>query len=245
MRELQFQRLRAGLGYPDVRPLFGSTWSDNLSNYDPIEYTAESVKAEVTDWDHPDLEAIWRRARLLSRVGEKLLRDSRTGRPLNPGGPTGISGYGKLWNYGPNFSADGIVMHRDKVLLIERVDTGQLAFPGGYREILPATGEYEDPVAAALREVREETGLYLNGYTKVIGQSIPYVVVRNTDNAWIEDSAVLIDVSDSEKSELQPVAADDAKKGSAQWIPIEHVDVSKMSQRHAEHVAWLVGRAIF
>lgn len=234
------QAIRAGFGYPDVPPQFGVSWCDVPAGYEAVEYTSVSVKRSVPDWDNPDLDAMWERAQTFSLLGAFLLRDKHTGRPLNPSGPTGISGYGRLRTYGPSFSADGVVVHQNEVLLIERQDTGQLAFPGGYREFNAETNEYEDPTIAAFREVSEETKLVLSGTARVITRGVPPFVTRNTDNSWIEDSAVLIDVSDTPKKELlRPVASDDAKKGSARWVPIKEVHVSKMSPRHAEHIDYL------
>lgn len=236
MKDAHFQKLRKGFGYPDVASFIGVDWFDLPDDYSPTEYTASSVKSSVPNWEDPDLDAVWYRAQRLSAAGRLLIRDSVTGRPLNPNGPTGVSGYGRLWSYGPNFSADGIVVHQNSVLLIERSDTAQLAFPGGYREFCEETGEYESPVLAALREVHEETNLNLKGEARIIAQGIPRFVIRNTDNAWIEDCAVLIDASDTPKEMLIPTAGDDAVPGSARWVPLSEVDQSKMSPRHAEHI---------
>lgn len=240
----RFQSMRAGFGYPDVPPSFGVDWESVDEDYSPVEYTAASVKQAVPYWESVDIEAVWVRAKRLSIMGEALMRDCVTGRPLNPNGPTGISGHGRLRTFGPNLSADGVVIHGDEVLLIERKDTGQLAFPGGYRNYHMQADKYEDPVDAAIREVHEETSLALSGVATVIARGVPYFVTRNTDNAWIEDSAVLIDVSDTLKRDLRPVAGDDARKGSARWVPIEQVDTDKMSPRHAEHIYQLRGGMI-
>eukprot|EP00966_Prymnesium_polylepis_P143637 3315804-Prymnesium_polylepis.1 len=53
-----------------------------------------------------------------------------------PGGRTGIVGRGLLGRWGPNHAADPIVTRFNKsgeleVILVARVDTGALAFPGG------------------------------------------------------------------------------------------------------------------
>lgn len=239
MNQNEFQALRAGFGYPDVPPRFGVNWADVGEGYQPVEYTADSVKRSVPGWETPDLDAVWERAKALSLMSDALIRCAISGRPLNPVGPTGISGYGRLRSFGPNFSADGVVVHRDKVLLIERNDTGQLAFPGGYRDFCGTTHTYEHPISAAYREVHEETSLVLEGTAQVLTRGVPRFVTRNTDNAWIEDAAVLIDVSDTDIGQLQPVAADDAKKGSARWVPLDEVVVDKMSPRHAEHIVSL------
>lgn len=235
MEAQHFQELRAGIGYPNVSPWLGG-WEDIDSSYTPTEYVSDSVKRSVVDWESMDLDLVWERAKKLSLASRILVRDTVSGRPLNPNGPTNISGFGKLRTYGPNLSADGIVLHHGKVLLIERKDTGQLAYPGGYRNFLEDLLEYEDPITAALREVKEETGLEVVGETKIIDQGIPPIVVRNTDNAWIEDSAVLVDISDTPEELLVPTAGDDAKPNSARWVPISEVETYKMSPRHAGHL---------
>src|SRR5277367_1569279 len=52
-----------------------------------------------------------------------------------------------------HFTATGIVLHQDSVLLIEHAKLGWWMPPGGHID------PDEDPVQAVLREVREETGL--------------------------------------------------------------------------------------
>ena len=52
-----------------------------------------------------------------------------------------------------HFTATGIVLHQDTVLLIEHVKLGWWMPPGGHID------PNEDPVQAILREVLEETGL--------------------------------------------------------------------------------------
>lgn len=52
-----------------------------------------------------------------------------------------------------HFTATGIVLHQDSVLLIEHAKLGWWMPPGGHLDL------DEDPVQAVLREVREETGL--------------------------------------------------------------------------------------
>ena len=52
-----------------------------------------------------------------------------------------------------HFTATGIVLHEDQVLLIEHAKLKWWMPPGGHIE------PNEDPVQAVLREVREETGL--------------------------------------------------------------------------------------
>lgn len=58
----------------------------------------------------------------------------------------------------PIFTVDVCITHKDRVLMLQRSETkkafpGWLALPGGHIEA------NEDPLAAAIREVKEETGI--------------------------------------------------------------------------------------
>lgn len=225
------------MGYPDVPMPKKRDWDSLSKNYEPVYYTADSVKRAVPDWENPDVDAIWRRARKLT-LSKNLLRDALTHLPLNPAGATGISGHGRLRNLGPNVTADGIMTHGDAVLLIERQDTGQLAFPGGFRD---ATGKdkYEDPLHAAVREVYEETDIQLRdiGKAALFSAGVAALSLRNTDNAWIENTAFHIDISDIDRP--SPTAKDDAK--SAGWYTLSDRVISRMSDTHAENAVKLRG----
>lgn len=227
-----FRELRTGMGYPDVPFPVEQDWDSLSPDYVAVEYTADSVKEFDPEWENPDLEAVWARAQRLSSCS--VVRDTVTGRPLNPAGPTGVSGRGRLRYLGPNLTADGLVTHGDRVLLIEREDTGQLAFPGGFRDPLD-NGEFEDPIKAAIREVYEETDIRATGKAMLIYAGIAALSLRNTDNAWIENSAYHFDVSQTPAHLLVPRAKDDAKSGSADWLPLFELDFSLMSYDHIEY----------
>ena len=229
-----FQALRTSMGYPDVPLPSERNWYSLPSDYKAIEYTARSVKSAMPDWKNPDLDEVWARAKRLS--SRSLLRDTITGRPLNPAGPTGVSGHGRLRYLGPNWTADGLVTRGDKVLLIERSDTGQLAFPGGFLDPLP-NGEYEDPLKAAVREVYEETDIRAIGKTTLLYYGVAALSLRNTDNAWIENNAYHIDVSRTQSDLPVPHAKDDAI--SAAWFPLFELDFSLMSDDHVENAMML------
>jgi len=139
----------------------------------------------------PDLETS------LGFINEGYETDS-LGRPLHPwarsllreenGGA--VLGKGAYWNWGPNATADPIVITnepRPQVLLIKRSDTGALALPGGFVDA------NETPACAALRELEEETGLVLDTAGELVYQG-PVADLRTTLHAWAETSAYLFTV---------------------------------------------------
>lgn len=120
------------------------------------------------------------------------------GRPLHPWAENLLSeesggvviGKGRYWNWGPNKTADPIVITREarpRLLLITRSDTGALALPGGFVD------QGEDPQLAAIRELEEESGLkgVIDGQLIYSG---PVADARTTLNAWAETSAYLFTI---------------------------------------------------
>lgn len=118
------------------------------------------------------------------------------GYPLNPLGRTGLRGRGACKHWGPIQAADALLTRLNpktnafEVLVVERADNGQTAFPGGKLD----PGEFHR--TAALRELFEEAIQlpanltdgqmpfhFSNDETVFEGvMSDP----RNTDNAWYE-----------------------------------------------------------
>lgn len=145
------------------------------------------------------------------------------GRPLHPAfnamvtNPevSVITGKGAYWNWGPNFTADPIVITQTKqprILLIQRGDTGKWALPGGFVD----TGE-TNPELSARRELKEEANFDAPPeatlvYAGVVGD------VRTTAHAWPETSAYLYQVD--RHSPIQ--AGDDAK--DARWFRLHDID---------------------
>ncbi|MGC5012495.1 NUDIX domain-containing protein [Streptosporangium sp. DT93] len=136
------------------------------------------------------------------------------GRPVSPGAPTGIRhGRGELGHWGERQAADAIVFaHIDGrrwVLLVERDDGHGWAIPGGCLD--PG----EEALAAAIRELEEETGLLLPG---AYWQVHPARVVsdpRATDEAWMVTTPAVTDLGDI--AQLPAVeGADDARR--AEWV---------------------------
>ncbi len=112
----------------------------------------------------------------------------KDGIPQNPLGKTGFTGRGELGLWGPNPAADPVVFRVNQgqlqVLLVERSDAeGEFAIPGGMVDPADSTVS-----VAALRELREETGL------EAVKEKMLFLGdvysghaddPRDTDNAWM------------------------------------------------------------
>ena len=240
MNTAGFQELRAHMGYPDVPLPVVRDWNHQVPYYAPVEYVSDGVRSEVRNPASIDPLAEWQRALRLS-TATVLRQDPGTGRPLNPAGRTGISGLGRLRHYGPSLTADGYVTLGDYILVIERSDTGQLAVPGGYRELLDENNEneeYEHGWDAAVREVFEETQVRAYGNRVwLLGSGVAALSLRNTDHAWIENKSYHIDITEEYDSPPPAHAKDDAE--TAGWQLLADVDVTRMSHMHSAHVAKL------
>lgn len=157
---------------------------------------------------------------IISFMESGLAVDS-IGRPIHPWAKDLLSeesggaviGKGRYWNWGPNKTADPIVITeeaRPRLLLITRSDTGALALPGGFVD------GNEDPYNSAIRELEEESGL--KGVTN--GQLVydgPVADLRTTLNAWAETSAYLFTVPTA----LEVSGNDDAL--SADWYYVDEL----------------------
>ena len=141
-----------------------------------------------------------------------------------------VTGLGEYWQWGPNRTADPVVINNDpipKILLIKRGDTGVWALPGGFID-----GD-EPADTAAKRELLEETGLLLVGseghrvYDGVVAD------LRTTAHAWAETTAL------AWKVEGTPAvrAGDDAN--DAAWFTVDELP----DQLHGSH-AVLIQKAL-
>ena len=141
------------------------------------------------------------------------------GRPLHPRlsdmGTDTPTGKGAYWGWGPNFTADPVVITtetRPRILLIHRADTGDLALPGGFLD----AAEIKDPIQAAYRELEEETGLIVSNEGTLLYQGV-VDDPRATANAWPETFAYLFTVPEP----LPVQAGDDARE--ADWYYIDQL----------------------
>lgn len=117
--------------------------------------------------------------RPLHPLHESMLNDSSIG---------AITGKGKYYNWGPNHTADSIIIASDiepKILLIQRNDTGLWALPGGFID------SDENAVTAAARELYEETNLDIKDKSPTLIYQGIVNDPRTTINSWPETTAYL------------------------------------------------------
>ncbi|MEV8635843.1 NUDIX domain-containing protein [Streptosporangium sp. NPDC051023] len=147
------------------------------------------------------------------------------GRPVSPGAPTGIRyGRGELGHWGEKQAADAIVLARTGgvrwVLMVERDDDHGWAIPGGCLD--PG----EAPLAAAIRELQEETGLVLPGANWHLFTVRLVPDPRATDEAWMVTWPAVADLGDIDRLPAV-VGADDARR--AAWVRADTYDVLVVS----------------
>lgn len=147
----------------------------------------------------------------------------RDGRPINPCEQTGVRyGRNQLGHWGEQLAADAVVTATTAhgwrwLLLVERADGHGWATPGGYVE--PG----EDPAAAAVRELAEETGLVVDlGQAHHVTLPARYVPdPRASNESWMVTVPTRVDLGQVET--LPDVTGrDDACR--AVWAPAPDYD---------------------
>ncbi len=141
-----------------------------------------------------------------------------------------VTGLGEYWRWGPNKTADPIVVNNDptpKLLLVQRSDTGIWALPGGFVD-----GD-ESAETAARRELQEETGLLLVGNDGMQVYDGVVADLRTTAHAWAETTALLWKIDGTPTVH----AGDDAT--NAQWFAVDELP----DQLHGSH-AILIKQAL-
>lgn len=140
------------------------------------------------------------------------------GRPVNPCENTGVRyGRNELGHWGEALAADALVAVCDPVghrwiVMVERGDGHGWALPGGHVD--PG----ERPVAAAARELREETRLALpvSVFTATPPRYVPDP--RASDEAWMVTVLCTAHLGRYDRRDFpRVVGADDARR--AEWVP--------------------------
>lgn len=138
------------------------------------------------------------------------------GRPVNPVEPHLPAGRNQLGHWGEQQCADALVIATDQgrrwVLLVERGDGHGWAIPGGTLD--PG----ETPFEAAIRELKEETGLVLPGAVWAAGPARYVPDPRASREAWMVTTLVTTTISGRPAVK----GADDARR--AEWVPAGSYD---------------------
>lgn len=244
---------------PDDRVEWWKPWVE----YTPRPFTSESVKLnnrmiKEGGWADPEdvlmLRDDW--VNRSSSAGPFFF--NACGMPLNPCGRTGISERGKLGKWGPNLAADPIVTRfhppgssQVQVVAIKRRDTGLWALPGGMvdaGEKVSTTLRREFAEEAAASESEEEKSAFAALVNELFrdGNLVYRGYVddpRNTDNAWMETTAIHFHCTEQLASRLTLRAGDDA-------VEVTWLDVNENEPRYvnlyASHKEWVdqVARAL-
>lgn len=155
------------------------------------------------------------------------------------------------WYVGMNPTVDNVILKKEdgvyKVLLIKRknkIEFGKWALPGGFVDTNAQKGEpwksgRETPRQAAIRELHEETGLYIESISKLMKQIGVYEGnnrdPRDTKTSWSRSYAfglVLPDGFNTDKVQAKDDASD------AQWF-----DIKALPQLAFDH-ATIIGDAL-
>eukprot|EP00300_Choanocystis_sp_HF-7_P029770 c3736_g1_i1.p1 GENE.c3736_g1_i1~~c3736_g1_i1.p1 ORF type:complete len:328 (-),score=43.16 c3736_g1_i1:108-1091(-) len=243
-------------------PLGKVLWDIPFPEYSPVNFTADVVHkfnrlVRPGGWADPDLDQM-SAEELTNRISYcgPIFLDQR-GAPRNPMGRTGMCGRGLLGKWGPNHAADPIVTRFNpdtgalEMVAIKRTDTLEWAIPGGMvdageqvsetlkREFGEEAMSNQGLSPEELEEWREQLNdLFHSGIEIFKG----YVDdPRNTDNSWMETTAVWFHADESMGSKMKLSASDDAL--AVRWLPLDDTQaVNNLYASHADFVRTVIGR---
>lgn len=256
MKALHVQARSAGFKFYPARAAVADAqvpWDTVWPDYAPTRYTWQGVidqdsTVKAGGWADP---ADPTKVDFSTRISyEGALKFDVGGMPVNPRGRTGMTERGYLGKWGANHAADPIVTRFNptggalQVVCIIRRDTGVVALPGGMvdagesvsvtvrrefmEEAVNTPGEAERAEATQLVET-----LFGGGGAEMYRGYVDDV--RNTDNAWMETSAIHFHCENA-VAKLQLHAGDDA--AHAFWL-----DVDGSNEQYAgmfpDHKTWV------
>ncbi|XP_077976552.1 ADP-ribose pyrophosphatase, mitochondrial-like isoform X2 [Styela clava] len=202
---------------------------------------------------------------LVNRISFEGSYELVDNKPINPRGRTGLTGRGLLGKWGPNHAADPIVTRwrRDKngdvlkdentgrpilqFVAVLRKDNGEWAIPGGMVDAgekvsLTLKREFGEEALNSLKYSEKDKKALEKSFSNLFskGHEIYSGYVddpRNTDNAWMETTAVNFHDKDGTSFAKMPLeGGDDAR--SARWM-----DVSSSLKLYASHSSFLKSTA--
>ncbi len=210
------------------------SWNSGYKTYNPHYYVSGGVlnndcTIKPNGWADPEnLYLVDRKDVRNSFISTVQFNDR--GIPLNPMGRTGIEGRGLLGKWGANFAADPVITRVNpktkqiEALLIQRVDCGEWAIPGGMVD------KGELVTQTLKRELFEETNIQLDfSNAKILFQGYSDDP-RNTDNAWMETSLSCLHLTDEEASSFNPEPGDDAK--AVRWPVLDQENIGNLFAGH-------------
>jgi ADP-ribose pyrophosphatase YjhB (NUDIX family) len=125
-----------------------------------------------------------------------------------------VSGTGRYYNWGPNYTSDPVVITDEldpHILLVQRADNGCWAFPGGFVD----PGESAE--MAGLRETREETGVSIEVDPIRIVYKGVVADERTTAHAWADTMAILW----RPRNRQETYISEESK--SVSWFPVDNL----------------------
>lgn len=240
------QMARVEMGWPNVQrqivPSELTDWNREFPQYNPPHLDLPRGATRFRkDGDTPHDSDPSTIDMFTSLEVAAVTRDEN-GYPLNPIGRTGLRGRGMLDKWGPTAAADPVITRynpdsdRLEVLLIQRSDTGEWAFPGG--KVDPG----ETAVVAASRELMEEAGIGegVLDFSKAQTVYAGYIDdSRNTDNAWMESTAFHLHLSEEQVATVLVEAGSDAD--AVRWAAVDEGLYSAMLKAHANILSLTLG----
>ena len=126
----------------------------------------------------------------------------------------------------------------DAVLLIERAPTARL-FPGYFNGIGGHVERGEDVLTAAMREVREETGLSVSALELRGVLTVGHSQYEDASQPEVEPGAIVfIFVGDAVGREVIPSA-----EGRLHWVPLDRLDTVRLMPDLFDLLPRLLGRS--